>query len=192
MNVWREADVIILGRGGGSIEDLWAFNEEILARAIVSSNTPIISAVGHETDFTVADFCADARAATPTAAAVLATYSQSAVLDFINQNQARMQKGVIDILRNAIQQVHKAKDNLGHAAKHKAAQHWQHLQHYSKMLEKASPYAAFRRGYALVRDTEGIAITDANNLEKGQVLTLAWANGTAEAKVDKIRINTNA
>ena len=80
-----EAEVLIVGRGGGSMEDLWPFNEEIVARAIAACRTPVVSAVGHETDFTIADFAADVRAATPSAAAELCVQPREALLDEIDQ-----------------------------------------------------------------------------------------------------------
>ncbi|MFZ7945186.1 MULTISPECIES: exodeoxyribonuclease VII large subunit [Bacillaceae] len=93
-NNMKEIDVLIVGRGGGSIEELWAFNEELTARAIFASNIPIISAVGHETDFTIADFVADLRAPTPTGAAELAVPHLDELMDRILQRQARLQQAM--------------------------------------------------------------------------------------------------
>ena len=93
-------DVLIVGRGGGSIEDLWAFNEEIVARAIYDCNTPVISAVGHEVDFTIADFVADKRAATPTGAAELAVPSKEELIKIIKQLELRLSKNVNNLLNH--------------------------------------------------------------------------------------------
>ncbi len=99
-NEEKEVDVLIVGRGGGSIEDLWAFNEEIVAMSIFNSNIPIISAVGHESDFTIADFVSDLRAPTPTGAAEMATPDINNLLAYVKQTDAQLNKNINDILIN--------------------------------------------------------------------------------------------
>ena len=98
-------DAIILGRGGGSLEDLWSFNDETLARAIFAANTPIVSAVGHETDFTIADFVADVRAATPTAAAELLSPDRHQLIRQIEQQEKQLVRRMSRILEQSQQQL---------------------------------------------------------------------------------------
>jgi len=100
LNALGDVDVIIVGRGGGSLEDLWAFNEEVVARAIVASKAPVISAVGHEVDFTIADFVADLRAPTPSAAAELVVREKQAVVDALDELRARLERAATRPLRD--------------------------------------------------------------------------------------------
>jgi len=183
VNAWGEADVIILGRGGGSIEDLWAFNEEILARAVAASKTPIISAVGHETDFTIADFVADYRAATPTAAAVAATYDHGQAVAYIVGLQELLGKNLQANLERRKADAKYLLTDLMRLAKNRLANEWQNLAHHETLLEKVSPYAAFKRGYALVRAESGNIVTAAKGLTPGQDLTLDFADGSITATV---------
>src|SRR5438132_11173757 len=100
LNALGDVDVIIVGRGGGSLEDLWAFNEEVVARAIYASKAPVISAVGHEVDFTIADFVADLRAPTPSAAAELVVREKQAVVDALDELRARLERAATRPLRD--------------------------------------------------------------------------------------------
>jgi len=208
VNTWGRADVIILGRGGGSIEDLWAFNEEILARAIAASKIPIISAVGHETDFTIADFVADKRAATPTAAAVAAVYDHMQVVGYVTGLRERITKdmasripnthGMIQDFRNQLTKGLNASlykrlentksmlDQLNQKSRDRLNKEWQNLNHNETLLEKVSPYAAFKRGYALVHAKDNMLVTSAKGLSIGQSLQLAWADGSVAATIDKV------
>lgn len=106
-----DLDVLIIGRGGGSIEDLWCFNEEIVARAIYNLDTPVISAVGHEIDFTISDFVADLRAPTPTGAAEMAVPNVKDILNLLNQLEIRNINSITNILNNKNKMLNKVKDN---------------------------------------------------------------------------------
>ena len=189
VNAWGGADVIILGRGGGSIEDLWAFNEEVLARAIYASKVPIISAVGHETDFTIADFVADARAATPTAAAAMAVYDQAQLAHELVSLQKALNANISFSLVDRHNDIKFLFEQLNRQAKDRLGREWQNLAHHEALLEKVSPYAAFKRGYALVRGETGTVITGATGLTTGQRLTLSWDDGTATAVIEDVQHN---
>jgi len=182
-NAWGGADVIIVGRGGGSTEDLWAFNEEVTARAVAGSAIPIISAVGHETDFTVTDFAADARAATPTAAAQMAVYGYDVTRAMIRDMAAHLHQAIRE---NIIIRHTRAKSllqNLNRLMQTRLAHEQQGLAHREVLLEKVSPYAAFARGFAFVKNEGNEAVTRAESLREGDGLTLYWADGAARVKV---------
>ena len=185
VNQWGGANTIIIGRGGGSAEDLWAFNEEILARAIAASKTPVISAVGHETDFTIADFVADARAATPTAAAQMAVYDHGQVLEYVNMQYHQLQKNIISSIKTRQDHAKTLLNQLNRQAQNRISREWQHLNHLETVLEKVSPYTAFKRGYALIKHEEQI-ITSSSQLKKGNNLTLTWADGQAKAEIKEV------
>jgi exodeoxyribonuclease VII large subunit len=131
----REVDVLLLVRGGGAMEDLWAFNDEPLARAIAESPIPIISGVGHETDFTIADFCADARAPTPTAAAELCAQPQAVWLGVLQAMALRLQNGVDRHVQTSSQRLDMAASSLARPShfvtrqQARLASHQQNLQH---------------------------------------------------------------
>ncbi|WML54001.1 exodeoxyribonuclease VII large subunit [Neobacillus sp. PS3-12] len=133
-NQLSEIDVLIVGRGGGSIEELWAFNEELVARAIFTSTIPIISAVGHETDFTIADFVADLRAPTPTGAAELAVPHIDELLERVLQRQTRLVRAVKDRLRFEKEQLNRLKKS--YAFRYPERLYQQKLEQADKMIER--------------------------------------------------------
>jgi exodeoxyribonuclease VII large subunit len=207
VNEWNEADVIILGRGGGSMEDLWAFNEEVTARAIAASKIPVISAVGHETDFTIADFTADLRAPTPTAAADMAVFDRSEAVyqvQFLTDSIAKAAARQLNEYKNKLHGLHKTLRNplrliydtqahianslsrINRAAFLKLQARKAFLTAQAALLEKNSPYAAWKRGFALVLDDAGKKITEAEEISAGDRLTLQWASKRARALITEV------
>ncbi|WP_010274038.1 exodeoxyribonuclease VII large subunit [Paenibacillus senegalensis] len=138
MNRHGEAEVLIVGRGGGSLEELWAFNEEAVARSIVASRIPVISAVGHETDYTIADFVADLRAATPTAAAELAVPHFLELKQQLNQYKARMQRGLFKMLEDSRMRLARLQKSPSLTNPHR------HLQQPQQRLDRIKEQLAYR------------------------------------------------
>jgi len=200
----QNVDVIIIGRGGGSIEDLWAFNSEALARTVANSNIPVISAVGHETDFTVCDFVADLRAPTPSAAAeiavpdindirrqMLAALSalERAVTVYIKRKKERvaivaskrvMQSpdSFLDYRRETLDRI---SDKLFTAWENTLERKKSRLALLSGRLNALSPLAVLTRGYGAAFGEDGKPITKASSLPKGKRFTLRLSDGTVSA-----------
>lgn len=205
-----EVDVIIVGRGGGSIEDLWAFNEEKVARAIFECRTPIISAVGHETDFTIADFVADLRAPTPSAAAELAVADFRQILQNIAGLRDRMQKAMqrrAELGRAQLMQYQmrfqylnpeaKLRDNrqrladldelLRRAMKNRIAEERHMLGIYLERYRGLSPLHKLNQGYSFVSDREGNGIISTKQVHSGDLLEISVTDGVIEAEVRSSR-----
>jgi exodeoxyribonuclease VII large subunit len=189
------------------MEDLWAFNEEVTARAIAASKIPVISAVGHETDFTIADFTADLRAPTPTAAADIAVFDRRETVyqvqfltDSITKAAARRLteyknklRGLHKTLRNPLRLIYDTQahitnllSRINRAALLKVQTKKAFLTEQAALLEKNSPYAAWKRGFALVLDEAGEKITEAEGISTGDKLTLQWASKRARALVTEV------
>lgn len=203
-------DVIIVGRGGGSIEDLWAFNEEKVARAIFECRTPVISAVGHETDFTIADFVADLRAPTPSAAAELAVADFRQILQNIAGLRDRMQKAMqrrTELCRAQLGQYQmrfqylnpeaKLRDNrqrladldelLRRAMKNRIAEERHTLGIYLERYRGLSPLYKLNQGYSFVSDRDGNGIMSTEQVHSGDLLEISVTDGVIEAEVRSSR-----
>ena len=207
LNRLAAPDVILVARGGGSIEDLWAFNDERVARAIAASDAPVISGVGHETDFTIADFVADLRAPTPTAAAELAVPNRadlSAALADSWQRLGRAAQGQIAALRwnlndlrahlarqtplNRIQNDRQRLDDLVRSSDrsltHRLEVKRLQLAGLNRRLESLDPLAVLGRGYALVSRPDGQIVCRVEQVEAEDVLTVRVSDGTFGVTVE--------
>ena len=208
-NSERAADVIIIGRGGGSIEDLWEFNDEGLARAVYNSDIPVISAVGHETDFTICDFVADMRAPTPSAAAELAVpdanelqYALSALKNrmFLNvssgiaDRRSRLEyltsKGVLkspdEMLSNRSQRLDTAFSKMLSSYENRIGGKKVEFISAATALSKLDPMSVLMRGFAFVSDKSGKNVYSSQALEKGDKINVRFHDGSAVCEVKEI------
>lgn len=208
-NSERAADVIIIGRGGGSIEDLWEFNDEGLARAVYNSEIPVISAVGHETDFTICDFVADMRAPTPSAAAELAVpdanelqYALSALKNrmFLNvssgiaDRRSRLEyltsKGALkspdEMLSNRSQRLDTAFSKMLSSYENRIGGKKVEFISAATALSKLDPMSVLMRGFAFVSDKNGKNVYSSQALAKGDKINVRFHDGSAVCEVKEI------
>ena len=205
-NHYRLADVLIVGRGGGSIEDLWAFNEEVVAHAIYHSEIPVISAVGHEPDVTISDYVADLRAATPSNAAELAVQDQyalqqqldayaSSMISSLNR-QIKFGRQQLNVLSNSnalssptgyIQQREKnvalLKNRLIAAQQANIGKNRQRFIGSVAKLDAMSPLKVLQRGYSMTQTSEGNLVCSVHQVERGERVTISVSDGTLHATV---------
>lgn len=201
-------NVIVVGRGGGSMEDLWAFNDEKLARTVAASRIPVISAVGHETDFTICDFAADLRAPTPSSAAELAVPETEDIkrrLENINTRNRNNIQSKIAIHRSRIEQIRSvgiisSPERLLDARRMNVLYCSEKMQRFcgeiyneekirlaktAAKLEALNPLGIISRGYSAVTDEVGTVVRSAESLKKGDQIRVCFADGEAQATVEK-------
>ena len=209
-NHFRLADVLIVGRGGGSLEDLWAFNEEVVAQAIYRSDIPVISAVGHEPDVTISDFVADIRAATPSNAAELAVPDQDAIRQILDgiaysmalklQQQIKSARVHLNALAtgSVLQSPYGYIDSRRNALSHisdKMISHFQNTLHlrkqrflmYTAKLDAMSPLKVMSRGYSMVQNADGKLISSKDQVAAGMLVSVTVSDGAFDAIVQNIK-----
>lgn len=201
-----QPDVILIVRGGGSIEDLWAFNDEALSRRIAASPIPVISGVGHEVDFTLIDFVADLRTPTPTAAAVAATPNGEELLQGLDETIERLNDRMDLVFERLTERFESLTDRLKHASPMaRTNEAGQQLAMFRERLDRAadnhlkltanqlgaltttlhalSPDAVLKRGYAMVKDERGKPVTTASTLRQDQPVSLVFRDGARSARI---------
>lgn len=214
VNEWGKADVIILGRGGGSMEDLWCFNDENVARAVFASEIPVISAVGHETDFTITDFVADMRAPTPSAAAELATTPLTERREAFHRLELRLERDVsalltscrrrLDLLKSrpvmerpleriyrTMMDVEETQQRLDKEMTNRLMQRAERWQYLTNRLEAASPLAVMSRGYVMAVASSGKLLTSVKQAEVGDRVTLHLQDGKIETNIQEKEVFTH-
>ncbi len=207
MERWGQADVLIVGRGGGSLEDLWAFNEERVARAIFACSIPVISAVGHEVDFTIADFVSDVRAATPSAAAELVAPDRSEVKQRLNDLRDGLKQGTVEHVRdlrravreiqnhyafrqpeNLVAQYRQLADELDRRLQFHVANEFrlaqQHIANLARHLQNLNPHNTLSRGYTITRQA-GRVVSSVQRLTVGEAASIEFADGVGTVAVER-------
>ncbi len=203
-------DVIIAGRGGGSIEDLWAFNEECVARAIFDCHTPVISAVGHETDITIADFVADLRAPTPSAAAELAVYEYGQTKTAMEEIRFTMRKYLMEQiqkarheseryllklrlshpgnqLRTKKQQLTETEDRIRYLMEHKITEERNRILLCTEQMRRLSPLERLSGGYAFVSKSDGKPVRKISDVQEKDRMQIYLKDGMIEAEVISVK-----
>lgn len=184
-NRLNNVDVIIIGRGGGSLEDLWAFNEEIVARAIYNSNIPVISAVGHEIDWTISDFVADVRAPTPSVAAELVIARKAELIDRLEGIEKKLRSYPLDILKEYEQELDNIADTLALHFEHYIKLKGENIKLLSEKIGLLSPLNILKRGYSITfklpnRDV----IRTMKDIQKGALIETLLSDGGLISKVE--------
>jgi exodeoxyribonuclease VII large subunit len=183
---WRDADVVIIGRGGGAREDLWAFNDERVARAVAACPVPTISAVGHEIDMSICDLVADLRAATPSAAAEAAVPMQSEMRERLRMAAATLSELTGECLERARARVLETGETISAASVRHVEKRRGVLENAAARLHVQSPLATLDRGYALVRTPDGKTVRSVRSLEVGADVDVVFRDGVAGVTVQRV------
>ena len=183
-----DIDTLIVGRGGGSMEDLWAFNEEIVARAIYRSRIPVISAVGHEIDFTIADFVADRRAETPTAAAEMAVPDIRELMQRAESWQNSLMADLKKKVSYADLRAEKLFAEMRHVLQGRVNAYRHELESCRLLLDENHPYRVLRKGYAVLEDAAGRNLASISDLRDGQSYRLKLKDGSATFRVTELAV----
>ena len=182
----KDLDLIILARGGGSAEDLWVFNEEIIARKISKSPVPLISAVGHEIDVTIADLVADMRAATPSMAAEIAVREKEELLSLLNSLGQRINSSLVNRISIIQNELDRLQDRVVWSLKSTLEKGTSELSVLAGKLDSLSPLKVLSRGYSIVYDGKGKkVIKSAEGLKKGSSIVVRFEKGRAACTVDE-------
>jgi exodeoxyribonuclease VII large subunit len=176
-------DLVIVGRGGGSREDLWAFNSERVARAVAAVRVPTISAVGHETDISLTDLVADVRAPTPSAAAEAALPDREAAADLVNALARRLGDGLLRRTTLGAERLARTADRLLGGVETHLERSRARLDRIGATLDALSPLRVLHRGYAVARDDEGHVLTRIGQFETGGAFRLTVSDGEVRAVV---------
>ncbi len=206
----QKVDVIILARGGGSLEDLWAFNDERVVRAVAASSKPVVTGIGHETDFTLSDFAADLRAPTPTAAAELCTPDKEELRAHLQEMASRLENALHSdimydwtnlleikhklsqlspmwLVRNDRQRLDEMNNRLEQAAKMDSRGKRSQILNLQGKLSALNPFAVLERGYAIVSSADGKIVSSVKKVKKEDALQIKLADGTIQSQVTDIR-----
>ena len=182
LNERRDVDLMIVGRGGGSIEDLWAFNEEAVVRAVAASRIPVVSAVGHESDFTLCDLAADVRAATPSNACEIAVPDAEALHQQLDDGEVRLVAAVERLVPELRQRVDDAASRAADAMRRRLAKERELLGANAARLDALSPLGVLARGYAVVRKGER-TLRRVADAREGERITVKLQDGEMDADV---------